>query len=110
MPLASVLREQAVIFAASLKNDLVDLRIEKQVLEASPKTQANVSQLKLVLDQIGNVEAGLARLHEYNPEIARPFECPYCWIIQAERTPLSPAEGQVIAAACPSCAAEYQLD
>ena len=110
MPLARVLRAQAVIFASSCKSDLADLAVEKQVLEVAPNSPEKLSRLHQVDEQIQLAEDGISRLHEYNPEFQRPFECPYCWIIEGAHTRLQPAVGKTEAAACPDCAAEYSLE
>lgn len=110
MPLARLLRDQAVMLSASLKKDLADLAVEKRVLDVSPKTESNAARLVQVLAEMKAAEEGTTRLHDYNPEIQRPFDCPYCWIIEGKRHCLQPADGKTEAAACPTCTSEYALD
>lgn len=110
MPLARILRDHAVTLSASLKRDLADLAVERQLLNGNPKTKDNLTRLRKLDSQMRQAEAGIARLIDYNPETQRPFDCPYCWIIEARRFRLEAAEGRVAAVSCPNCTAEFSLD
>lgn len=110
MPLTRKLRENAANLVASLKKDLVELAIEKQVLDASPKNTANLNRLAVVEKEIRLAENGIARLKEYSPDAQFPAHCPYCWIIEGKRLPLNTVPGPAEVVSCWNCAAEYTLD
>lgn len=109
MPLARLLRDEAEVLAGSLRYELAKLAIEKRRLER-PSSEEDTDQRRHVLIAIDRAVQGIARLEEFNPESQRPYDCPYCWIIEGRRFQLKPAQGRIEAAACPNCTAEYALD
>ena len=64
MPLARVLRNEAVVLAASLKRDLAELSVEQQVLQRSSKTGLHIERLGQIASEMqkaGYVKEGHLR-------------------------------------------------
>ena len=75
------LREDAEMFARSL------------VQESTEAQQATLAQ---------------TRLSTYQPDCQRrPFDCPYCWMVDGIANPLRPISGPRRLISCSSCASEY---
>ena len=110
MPLPRKLREDALVFATSLKMDLADLKSERQALLVSARNAENIRRLAEIADETRSAELSLERLSEYNPGIQGYFDCPYCWMIEGKRIRLAPMRGPIEAVTCANCAAHYQLE
>jgi hypothetical protein len=100
MSLANRLRAEAGIIAENVRAEtpglVADLLRAEQV----------VFELKAKIDNRNEIES---RLLSYNPETGHDPDCPYCWLLNGQQSPVKPVEepGKADHYGCKTCGFEF---
>jgi hypothetical protein len=100
MSLANKLRAEAGMIAENVKVE--GLGLAADLLQA----EQIVSELKAKLE---NCNAIQSRLLTYKPEAGRDPDCPYCWLLNGQHSPIKPLEepGKADRYSCNVCGFEF---